>query len=159
TVVDMGRDLHRWDTATGKGVRLPAPTGLVAALSPDGKALATVGAGVEVQDLTGARPRRLEGELRGGNVSRAVFAPDGRALVTSGPGGQLQLWDVVGGRSLRLLRPREKKRLLGSQSLTPVFSPDGKALAVPSVGGSVSLVEVATGKDRQVLKAGGMPVI
>jgi hypothetical protein len=160
TVVDPGRGLHRWDPATGKGVQLPAPTGLVTALSPDGKALAIVGPGVQVHDLTRpSKPRRLEGELRGGSVSRALFAPDGRTLVTSGPALQLQLWDVVGSRSLRLLRPPEKKKLLGSHSVTPVFSPDGKVLAVPSVGGTVALVEVATGLDRQVLKGGGMPVI
>jgi hypothetical protein len=160
TVIDLGRGLHRWDVATGKGVTLSAPLGLVTALAPDGKTLASAGAGVEVHDLTRATmPRRLEGELRGGNVSRIRFAPDGRTLVTSGPAGQLQLWDVVGGRSLRLLRPREQNRILGSQSVTPVFSPNGKVMAVPSVGGSVSLVEVASGKDRQVLSAGGMPVI
>jgi WD40 repeat protein len=162
TVIDQGRGLSRWDTATGTRVQLPAPAAYVTALSPDGKSLAVAGvagAGVQTHDLTRpSRPRRLEGEPRGGGVSRIVFAPDGRTLVTTGPALQLQLWDVVGGRTLRSLRPPEKKKLMGSHSVTPVFSPDGKVLAVPGGGESVSLVEVASGKERQVLSGGRMPV-
>jgi RNA polymerase sigma factor (sigma-70 family) len=160
TVIEQGNGgLSRWDTTTGKQVRQSVPPAYVNALSPDGKALAcggVPGAGVQIQDLTEpAKPRKLEGELRGG-VSRIIFAPDGRTLVTAGPGLSLQLWDVVGGRSLRLLRPPENTR--DPRVVTPVFSPDGKVLAVPGGGGSVSLVEVATDLERRVLKGDPMPV-
>jgi RNA polymerase sigma factor (sigma-70 family) len=160
TVLDQKSIAHTWSTATGKRLRwAQAPAAYVTALSPDCKFLANggvPGAGLQIKDLTRqAPPRKLDGEQRSG-VLRIVFAPDGRSLVTTGMERSFQLWDVVGGRSLRLLRPAEKTQSF--RAFTPVFSPDGKVLAIPGDGGTVSLVEVATGKERRSLKGGRIAV-
>ena len=142
-----------WDAATGKVVHtLPmrfrfAPASM--AFHPDGKRLATNGAGkdVKIWDLnTGAEAASLRGHTA--DVNTVAISPDGRYLASTSavPGGvpQMKVWDMQMGREVF-----SGSGPLGAASRHPVaFSPDSVRVAsVQSTffqAASVKVWEVAT---------------
>jgi WD40 repeat protein len=144
-VTGGGDGVHFWDVATGAEVRSFAGHtggGLCAALSPDGRVLATSSAGdraVRLWDVaTGVELRVLEGLLHG--VGSAAFSPDGKTLLTGGFDGRIRCWEVATGKAVREL-PGHEGWVAGL-----LFTPDGKR--VVSGGGRVVHVwDVVTGRD------------
>jgi WD40 repeat protein len=105
----------------------------VLALAPDGRTLATLGAGSGfpiLWDMTDpAQPHQIGRPLINvgpGPITAAAFGPGGRTLATSGSEGTI-LWDLTDPAQPRPLGPH----LIGHRS--PVnavaFSPDGRTLA------------------------------
>jgi RNA polymerase sigma factor (sigma-70 family) len=157
TTCARGDAVRTWDLATGKElrqVRLPSNGG-PAALSRDGRWLATVNAGaVELWEVA---TRKQVHKLEAGKLGVAVLAlsPDGKTLATKGPyNPEIHLWDTATGKELRsvgggnnpgnaaVLTVTEAAGVLGSEM---VFAPDGKYLAGAGAKGQLCLWEVATG--------------
>src|SRR5439155_10572884 len=100
--------LHGYDTATGK--ELLGVTGHVGgvqdiAWSPDGKQLATSGAGdcsIIVWDAAAAKLlHRLPGPGGGVSATHLQFALDGRTLLSYSSDGRVRAWDPARGKELR----------------------------------------------------------
>jgi WD40 repeat protein len=97
TTIDTG--VYLWEAATGKEcLRLLGHRHQVvaAAVSPDGRLLASAGAreGVRLWDLTtGKQVAKVGGHH--GWVPALAFSPDGRTLATAGGDTTVLLWDVA----------------------------------------------------------------
>lgn len=95
---------------------------LTAALSPDGKLLATNEERVELFEFPSMRPvASLPFQL--GICGAIAFSPDGKTLATGGEGGIIHLWDLGMGKN------RADLRSDGHAILSLAFSPDGTRLA------------------------------
>lgn len=158
------------DLTTGKEREVCPPDGLefhAAALSPDGKVLAT--AAVRGEDrqtfarlqfwdpttgkpsLTADPPKRVSG-LPAIPPVRMTFTPDGTTLVTTD--SCVRFWDVATGR--------ERAGTFIGQAVSVSFSPRGKAVAlglvIPSVegvGSGVMVFDTATGNHVATLQQRG----
>jgi WD40 repeat protein len=105
-VASVGKDgsIKHWDVESGE--LLATYRGDVAEFSPDGKFLATTGAGEEVTsvilwDAKGGNKLRT---LTGGHflgVCSLAFSRDGRRLVSGGRDGWVTLWDPQTGEQVR----------------------------------------------------------
>lgn len=106
-----------------------------AALSPDGKILATAcESGITLFDLATGAPRQLrESAVPNGfdvNGSKLSFSSDGKQLVSVTNSGNLRYWDVVTGKLLRVM---------GNGQEPPASPRGGRAIAMipaPAVGDS-----------------------
>jgi RNA polymerase sigma factor (sigma-70 family) len=124
-----------------------------AALSPDGKIIATQGAKVLrlIDTATGrvrftlTDPPMPEGYSDGIRVP--AFSPDGKLLLVPGAGGA-RLLDPATGKEVR--------RLEGSRGSSNgfAFSPDGKQIAI-SDGGGATFYDAATGKEQHRIAQAG----
>lgn len=137
SLVSFGHDtvVHLWDAATGKEVRWFRTDADVAALSPDGKFLLTMGEHVAAPDgtseMSGAAPPRLYDLTKGGEprpikfhpkVARAAaFSPDGRTVALAS-GADIALVECPSGKVIRELKGHE------DLILDLAFSPDGRLL-------------------------------
>src|SRR5262249_23593452 len=142
-----------WEPASGKLLRrLEHTRGAASAVfSPDGKTLASGGAGlVCLWDVaTGKQLRKLESP--GG--SPLAFSPDGKLLAAGSYDGEayvvrgpLRLWDLASGTQLHALEHSDP-------TLAVAFSPDGKTLAAGTRRGTLHLWDAVTGKElRKVNK-------
>jgi len=111
-----------------------------AAFSPDGRLLATGGAGIQAKlwELpSGKFLRALDAGGEGGLT--VVFSPDGKTLAIGNRNDVPRLYEVATGKLLHTLLDKSM-----TQGLK--FSPDGKQLAVGYVDGTVGLWDVNTGK-------------
>ena len=135
--------LRLWDVETGQ-LTLTMEHAAIndVAFSPDGQLLASKSQTETLRlwrPSTGKLLRTLGEEGVGGDAS-VVFSPDGR-FVASGYLGDVVLWDVATGRSIRTFGGQ----LMIYNSLA--FSPDGTLLASASMHGML-VWDVPTGEQR-----------
>jgi WD40 repeat protein len=114
--------------------RYPVGAEDAAALSPDGRTLATDApdGGLRLLDLASGRVRTLTGR-QDQLVEPRAFSPDGRTLSTSEDGGSVILWDVKKGVTTETLEGH------AGVSEWHVFSPDGRTLYTAGAPDSTSL--------------------
>jgi WD40 repeat protein len=121
------------------------------AFSPDGRSLATAGAGlgrlIVVWDLQSGSRRTLLEDRLGPDMSLA-FSANGALLATASfPEHHVRLWDVKTGRECRAIAGHT--RPVNSVA----FSPDGSLLATAGNDGMVGVWDVATGQRRASVDA------
>jgi WD40 repeat protein len=141
----LDSNLLLWDPATGQPVGQPLtdhPKNVLnLAYSPDGRHIASVGAGKWVilwQMGAGAgAPRGFSLDGHTGQVYAAAFSPDGRILATGSRDREIILWDVEGREALGLPLEGHEGWILGLS-----FSPDGRMLASASADGTARLWDV-----------------
>ena len=122
-----------WDANTGKDLfTLPEDDPVLGlAFSPDGKQLASVGAGATavVWDLaTRKQLLSLVGHRRA--VFSVAFTPDGSRLATAGGDGTVKIWDAKSGKELLTLWG------YNGRVLSVAISADGTRLATASEDGT-----------------------
>jgi WD40 repeat protein/serine/threonine protein kinase len=130
---------------------------LDAALSPDGRYLATATLGFSFQGevkLWDAATGKEAHPLRGGRVSRhsLAFSPDGSQLAAAGLDKVVILWDVSTGNQIRTLKGHD------GWVVAVAYSPDGKHLATASGDGTARIWNLATGAEVLRFQGHGAPV-
>jgi len=148
--VHDARIVLEWDVV-GEGGPRETTKGMVGAVSPDGKRMATVyedDLSVKVLDAaTGMEKLVLQGSK---NLTRCVtFSPDGRLLASGGYGGELKVWNVDTGQVYKDLSYAYR-----SSVLNLAFSYDGRLLAAAGDDRRVRLWDVSTGRQHVTLKPG-----
>ena len=149
------QDLARvWEVATGKLVQaLAGHDGLVSnvAFSMDGKAAHQRRLHqqdhVRVWDLDSANAAARQ-EANVGHVGGAndvTFSPDGKLVASGGADDTIRLWDVAGGKELKVLRGHT------GQVATLRFTPDGKSLVSGGSDATVRVWDVKSGIEAKVL--------
>jgi WD40 repeat protein len=166
TLVTHGPEVQTMDLATGKRGRVfePGTTGPAsgAALSPDGKRLATANAaGIHLWEFATGKHLRSFGS---GDYRRVCFSPDGKllaALLMNDLHKQLELRDAETGKERWSWTP-------GFRPLSGIaFTPDGKTLIAngwafwrtpPFADNTIRFLDVGTGEERQEIDTGtGVP--
>jgi WD40 repeat protein len=141
-VGDYG-SLRMWDLADRDRPRAgeEIDNGFQAALSPDGKVLATLRGGIRLRDLRTNKPLH---ERKVSDAWKLRFSPDGGTLAIGGSEGAVRLYDV------RTLQRRVELRAGDVQIVKDMaFSPDGQLLATNGGGWRVHVWEVASGQLRR----------
>jgi WD40 repeat protein len=146
-----------WDARTGEARAALPGAGSVAALSSDGRALATGGAGATIR-LWSLLPAREIGSLAApaSEISCLGFAPmskssddagDRRVLAAGGAGGRAIVWNLP-DRTERY-RPRSE----GFTVSSILFHPDARTLITTNPYGSVQFWDAQTGEERATFDA------
>ncbi|MGW3204100.1 nSTAND1 domain-containing NTPase [Streptomyces sp. NPDC001135] len=120
-----------------------ADTCVTAAVSPDGRLLATGGTGTTVGlwDVdTGRRRAVLSGHTD--VVVALAFGSDGHTLVSAGADGTLRLWNTATGKG---------GAILTDMASAVALSPDGRTLAAGHDNGTVRLWDLSTRTVRGTL--------
>jgi WD40 repeat protein len=147
-----------WDAATGKEIltlgshlRLHLPpfvvyalevyTALVAAFSPDGKRVLTVGSGIaRIWNATSGREVLAFGTEDGGMIC-AAFSPDGKLVVAAGANGDAGILDSGTGEEIHRLKGHE------CIIMCVAFSSDGKQVLTAGRDGTVRTWDTKTGRE------------
>jgi eukaryotic-like serine/threonine-protein kinase len=114
--------------------------GLVVAISPDGKTLAT-GTSNGVIELWDAATGKLWATLKGHtrDVNMLAFSPDGEKLASASDDSLVKLWDARTGKELAALRGHSDK------VFCVAFWPNSKTLVSGSSDGNVKLWKLPPG--------------
>jgi WD40 repeat protein len=121
-------------------------TVLAAAVSPDGRTVASAGADKSIRLWDAAKGTTRTTIRHTHEVWALAFAPDGKALASTGADGAVVLWDPAAGTE----RARWPAPKAGAGYLA--YAPDGKTVAVvPTRGPAVDLRDPDTGKARRTL--------
>ncbi len=133
--VQLSKDLHLYETRTGKRLDLPGliPRGADWSFTPEGRSLVTTGPGraVRLWDVTtGKLQRRLELEKKGGPIAWLRFSPDGRTIATGEGWRNVSLWDATTGKHRATLPlPADREPFQKPLDRWEVaFTPDGHYL-------------------------------
>jgi WD40 repeat protein len=144
------KSIKVWDLTTRKMVHeLSPPTEWAgAALSADGKRLASWDSALQIWDLASEKVvRRIDVGPCG--ISFASFSPDGKhlAVIEANRMKSISVWELATGKRLH--------RLVARRDTVPplVYSPNGKFLAAGSQDGLVQVWDLTTGERLGV--AGG----
>ncbi len=112
------------------------------AFSPDGKTLASGGAGTTVRlwdAATGKSTGNLEGHTD--KICAVAFSPDGKTLASGSDDKTVRLWDLGTGKMTAVLQGHT------ARIWALAFSPDGKTVASGGSDGTVRVWDVATRKN------------
>jgi WD40 repeat protein len=151
TLASVGKDgtAKLWDVSAQRELRTIKHSDELdcAAISPDGKLLATGGGKdgtVELWEVsTGRQVRVLKGHVH--RVNAVAFSPDGRTLASGSDDHTIKLWNAGSGADERTLTAHH-------DSVTAVvFSPDGRTLASASRDKTIELWEAGTGRELRTL--------
>lgn len=147
--------LRLWDLEKGTARALKGHRNMPyrVAFSPDSRWLASASAAsrnetgqqdlnVRIWDVRTGDGRELVGHKD--TVSDVRFFPDGRTMASSSMDTTVRLWDVLTGRSERILRGH------GTIVMTISISPDGRWLATGNDGGTTRLWNLETDQSRLV---------
>jgi WD40 repeat protein len=141
------RVIHLWDPATGKDLRQIAET------EQDNSRNGQVG----IQAFLGGRSGNLAFSPDG--TTLAGIPPDDSVLQRFGAGrrtdqaGQVRLWDVGTGKSLRALDDAK------ARPTALAYAPDGRVFATAQADGSIAIWEVISGKERLHFHRKGAPPV
>jgi WD40 repeat protein len=126
---DLRGKIILFDVARRQHLKTPLPdeSSSAAAISPDGRFLASGQHGGEIVLWDLQRQERLGTPLGGhhGTVTSIAFSPDGRMLASAGEDRSVVLWAVDGRQTSRIVAFDEHAYPV--QSIA--FSPDGRAVA------------------------------
>ena len=146
-VVGLGGEAALWNTEDGALIRrFQGHRDLLfdAALSPDGKILATAGYDRVIKlwnSEDGAASRNLEGH--NGAVYKLAFSPDGRFLASASADDTCKVWRVADGLRMDTL-PQPLK-----EEYACAFSPDGKSIVAGGADDTIRVWEfVSTDRPR-----------
>jgi len=154
TVGNHHVDLKLWDVATGKNTatrKLDSTSTFVAAISPDGKKVATEFAVVEQINgkneytqncvkLWDTATGKEQSTLKAADVRSLVFSADSKTLATGSESGEIKLWDAATGKEVDSFKGHTDT----ISSLA--FSVDGKTLASGSYDKTIKLWDLAKAK-------------
>lgn len=119
--------------------------GVVLALAPDGRTLATSDGRFLISDLSAAAEPPVVGGHRFG-IAALAYAPDGRTVASASLDGTVKLWDLAA--------KAPRATLLGHRSEVSrvAFSPDGRLVGSVDATGQVRIWDAATGSCRATLE-------
>ncbi|WP_413105626.1 eIF2A-related protein [Streptomyces sp. Inha503] len=125
-----------------------------AALSSDGRVMATVDHSLRLWTARNPRPLRTL-TTSAERTNSLVFSPGGRRLASVQNDGTVRLWDVATGHAVATFKGHTR------DFDAAAFSPDGKTLATLSDDRTVRLWDVETHQEKGVLrgKTGGLSAI
>lgn len=164
--VGSDKKINFWKMPEGKitqsgvlGQRLRA-----AAMSKDGKLVATAGESDDIQlwdAASGKATVKLTDKMDW--TLCVAFSDDGKQLLSGDLKGVVRLWDVPGGKKMKELpappMPAPKPPLPDPVAVTSVvFAPDGKTVVFGSADGPIQFVTLADGKITRTLAGHTGPI-
>jgi WD40 repeat protein len=134
-----------WELESGREagtLPLPSKDSRMAVFRPDGKQLASTGAGSDIY-LVDTRTGKVQARLRGHQrrVHGLNYSHDGRHLVSAGEDRDVRIWDTTTGQSLRVLRKHT------GAVFAAVFHPDGSRIASAGRDRVIRIWDAATGAE------------
>jgi WD40 repeat protein/serine/threonine protein kinase len=149
-VLSLGKNekvLRSWDAASGPQALALRGRSFRAALSPDGKWLATAGHGGAAQ-LWDAESGAELGRFGDAVDAAVAFSPDGTSLATAATlpdgTGSVRIWDAQKRELRRALCDADQKQAAPCDALA--FSPDGTRLAAAERRQALRIWDPRTGK-------------
>lgn len=120
--------------------------------SPDGKLLASCGGGhdrmIKIIKLSENKVSNLivNSEWFAGGINTLSFHPHGRILASADQNRNIQLWDVVTGKEIKVFTGHD------DHIYSAAFSPNGEILASASKDNTVKLWNVNSGTEIKSVK-------